>query len=148
MVDRGDLAHGTQLVVRAGQVADDHGAFRLAEAFHDLQAGLLLDLPVDLRVQRFAGAGGMGHGAQVVLAQVLLAQHAVHGRRRAEGGDVVPGKQRQDVRRVKAVEVVHEDGRLAQPLAVDLAPAGLGPAGVGNRQVQAVRVHAVPGCRR
>ena len=89
MVDRGDLAHGTKLVVRAGQVADDHGAFRLAEAFHDLQPGLLLDLPVYLRVQGFSGAGGVGHGAQVVVAQVLLAQHPVHGGRRAEGRDMI-----------------------------------------------------------
>ena len=46
--------------------------------------------------------------------------------------------------RVKAVKIVDEQGRLAQPLAVDLAPACLGPAGIGDRQVQAVRVHAVP----
>ena len=37
---------------------------------------------------------------------------------------------------MKAVEVVHEHGGLAQELPVQLAPDGLCPAGLGQRQVQ------------
>ena len=45
---------------------------------------------------------------------------------------------------MEAVEVVDEDGCLAEPLAVQLAPQRLAPAGFGDGQMQAVGVDAVP----
>jgi len=41
-------------------------------------------------------------------------------------------------------KVVDEDGGLVQPLAIELAPHALGPAGVGDGQMQTVGVDAVP----
>ena len=148
VVERHRLAHGADLVLAADQVADDQRALALAEALHDLQARGLVELPEDLRVQGLAGDGGVLDGAEVEAAQVVLDEHPVHRGRRAEGGDVIFRKQRQNLLGVEAVEVVDEDGRLAEPLAVELAPEGLGPAGVGDRQVQAVGVDLVPVFRR
>ena len=138
------LAHGAHLVGVAGQIGDDDGGFGLTEALHDAQACGLLKLAVDLRVHGLAGDGRVAHGAEVILAQIVLDKHAVHGGRRAEGGDLILCEQGQDVVGVESVEVVDEQGRLAQPLAVDLAPGGLGPAGVGDGQMQTVRGHALP----
>ena len=45
---------------------------------------------------------------------------------------------------VKAVEIVNECCRLAQPLAVQLAPHCFSPAGVGDGQMQTVGVNIVP----
>ena len=82
--------------------------------------------------------------AQVVPAQVLLDEHPVHGGRGAEGGDIIFGEHGQDVRRVEPVKVVGEHRALAQPLAVQLAPQGLAPAGLADGEVEAVGVDAVP----
>ena len=53
-------------------------------------------------------------------------------------------KHGQDVVGIEAVEVVDENGRLVEPLAVELAPHALGPAGVADGEVEPLRVHAVP----
>ena len=90
----------------------------------------------------------MVDGREVVVLQVHLDEHAQHRGRRAEGRDVVLFEHGQDVRGVELVEVVDEYRALAQPLAVELAPQGFAPAGVGDRQVQAVPLAAVPVFRR
>ena len=138
------LTHGAQLVAGAVDVADDEGTFGLTEALHDGQARGGLELLVNLGVQGLTGGGGVLDGAQVEAAQVLLRQHPVHGGGRAEGGDAVLADHWQDLLRIKAVKVVDENRSLTQPLTVDLAPAGLGPAGVGDGQVQAVGIDPVP----
>ena len=50
----------------------------------------------------------------------------------------------QDLGRIEPVEIVHKDRAFTQPLAVDLSPGSLRPAGIGNGQVQAVRIHCLP----
>ena len=138
------FTHGADFRHGAVQVADGQRGFRLAEAFHDGQARSLFELAEDFRIQGFAGGGHMVDGGQVIVLQVHLDEHPQHGRRGAEGGDVVLPEHRQDVRRVKLVKVVYENRALTQPLPVQLAPQGLAPARVGNRQVQAVPLAAVP----
>ena len=54
------------------------------------------------------------------------------------------GEEGQDFFLMEALEVIHEDARLAQPLAVELAPHALGPAGIGDGEVQSVRIDLVP----
>ena len=138
------LAHGADLRGHAHQIADGQGGFGLTKALHEGKTGGLLELIEHLGVQRFPGHGGVVDGGKVVFAQVLLDQHAQHGGRRAEGGDIVLLEQGQNFLRVEAVKVIGEHGGLAQPLAVQLAPQGLAPAGVRNGQVQLARLHAVP----
>ena len=57
------LAHGADFMALAAQVADNQRAFGLTEALHDLQAGGLLELAENLRVQRLARNGGVLDGA-------------------------------------------------------------------------------------
>ena len=144
MVLRRGLAHRTELVLLAEQVTDDERRLGLAEALHDAETGIFLKYFINLRVERLACGRRMYDRGQVVFADVLLDQHAVHGRRRAKCRDVVLREHRKDVLSMEAVEVVHEDRRLAQPLAVELAPQSLAPAGVGDGQVQTVGVNLMP----
>ena len=65
--------------------------------------------------------------------------------RRAERGHPVPGHQFEELVRVElAAEIVDEHRGSGEPLAVKLAPRRLGPAAVGNRQVDVVRPEIVP----
>ena len=81
---------------------------------------------------------------QVVCGELLLDEHTVHGGRCAEGGDVILGKHGQDLLCVKPIEIIHEHGALAQPLAVELAPQSLAPAGFRDGEVQSVALHQMP----
>ena len=45
---------------------------------------------------------------------------------------------------METVEVIREDARLHDPLTVVLAPHGLAPTGVGDREVNAVGPHVMP----
>ena len=137
-------AHGPHLGDGAHRIVDDAGGFRLAKALHQHQARGPLPLLIDLRIQGLPGGGGVLNAGQVVLAEVLLDEEPVHGRRGAEGGDVVFCEHGQNVVGVKPVEVIGEDGRLAHPLAIVLAPHGLAPACVRNGEVQAIWVYIVP----
>ena len=130
MVLRRGLAHGAELVLLAVEVTDDERRLGLAEAFHDAETGIFLEYFINLGVERLACGGRMDNRGEVVFADVLLDQHAVHGGRCAKCRDMVLCEHRKDVLRVEAVEIVHEDRRLAQPLAVELAPQSLAPAGV------------------
>jgi hypothetical protein len=93
-VEQGDLvagqraAHGAGLERLVGRVADLRGGLGLAETVADGDAPGLLHLLDDLGVERLAGADQL---AQLGLhrGQVLLDQHAPHGRGRAHGGDLV-----------------------------------------------------------
>jgi len=78
----------------------------------------------------------------------VLDQEPVDGGRGAERRDAVVLDVLQEVLGVEPVEVVDVDPRLEEPLAVQLAPYGLRPAGLGEREVQALGVHLVPVLRR
>ena len=86
----------------------------------------------------------MGDGGQIVLAQILLDEKAVHGGRCAESGDVVFRKQGQQLRGCKLVKVTDKNSRLHKPLSIQLAPHGLHPASIGQGQMQAVRHYIMP----
>ena len=138
------LTHSAGLEHGAKEVGNTQGHLRLAEALGDLQAGSLLELIEHLRVQRLAGGGGVVDGAEVVAAQILLNEHPVHGRRRAEGGDIVLGEHGKDLLRIEPVKVIDKYRALAQPLAVELTPERLAPAGLGDGEMQSVPLHQMP----
>ena len=144
IIDRRRTSEGADLVRRADHVADDNGGLGLTEALHDLESGELLELTVDLGVQRFAGGGHTLDGAEIVLGDILLDHHAQHRRRRTEGRDLVLREHRQDVGGVEAIEVIDENRGFTQPLTVDLAPCRLRPTGIGDGEVQTVGIDAVP----
>ena len=83
-------------------------------------------------------------GAEVEAGKILLDQHPVHRGRRTERRDVVFGEHRQDLLGVEPIKVVDEHRTLAQPLAIQLAPERLAPAGLGDREVQSAGLHPVP----
>ena len=94
---RAGLAHGAHLGGGAGEVAQHQRGLRLAEGLHDGQAGVLLEDVEHLGVQRFARGAGVVYAGQIVLRDILADQEAIHGGRRAEGGDVVLLEHRQYV---------------------------------------------------
>ena len=57
---------------------------------------------------------------------------------------MILGEHGENVGGVEAVEVVDEHRTLRQPLPVELAPHALGPAGVGDGEMQPVGIHAMP----
>ena len=97
-----------------------------------------------LAVERLACGREVLDGGKVVGCDVLLQHEAVHGGRRAEGREVVVLHDLQKLGGYELVHVVGEDGCTGDPLAVDLAPAELGPAAVGHAHVQAVLAHLLP----
>ena len=138
------LTHRANLVAVTGKICNDDRALGLAEAFLNGNSCMLLELDVHLRIQRLTCGRGILHAGQVKPAQILLDQHPVHGRRCAEGGNIVFFEHGQDLLRIEAVKVIDKDRCLAQPLAIKLAPHGFGPAGVGNGQMQAIGIDPVP----
>ena len=141
---RAGLAHGTgtRLDPRIGR--QQHGTFGLAKALANLLAGEFLPLDGHLAVERLARSREVLDGREVVGSDVLLQHEAVHGRRRAEGREVVVLHDLQQLSGYELVHVVGEDRGTGNPLTVDLAPAELGPAAVGDAHVQAVLAHLLP----
>ena len=45
---------------------------------------------------------------------------------------------------IELIKIISENGRFAHPLAIELAPQRLAPAGIRNGEVQALRVDVVP----
>ena len=142
------LAHGAGPRLDPREGGQKHRALGLAEALADLLAGEALPPDGHFRVQGLASRGEVLHAGQVVGGHVLLQHEAVHGRRRAEGGELVVLNLLQKLGGHELVHVVGEDGGTGDPLAVDLAPAELGPTGVGHRHVQLVLLHLLPVLRR
>ena len=138
------LAHRADLMAVASQIADDERRFRLPKALHDAHASRLFKLAEDLRIERFTGDRRMLNRRKIKSGQVLLDQHAVHRGRRTECRDLILRKHRQNFFCIKAVEIINKHSRLTQPLTVELSPEALGPAGVGDGQVQPVRVDLMP----
>ena len=120
----------------------------LAEPLEDLHARVLAPELEQVGVERLAGGGEPLEGGQVVGVDVRLHHEAVHRGRAAQRRHPVAGDEREDLGRVETIEVVGEDARLHEPLAVELAPHGLAPSGVGDGEVHPVGVDAVPVLRR
>ena len=150
LIDKVDAVAGDGLAHRAGlerladEVRNAERHLRLAEALGDLQPRRLFKLIIDLRVQRLARGRCVLDGTEVEAGQILLDQHPVHRGRRTERRDVVFGEHRQDLLGVEPIKVVDEHRTLAQPLAIQLAPERLAPAGLGDREVQSAGLHPVP----
>ena len=150
LIDKVDAVAGDGLAHRAGlerladEVRNAERHLRLAEALGDLQPRRLFKLIIDLRVQRLARGRCVLDGTEVEAGQILLDQHPVHRGRRTERCDVVFGEHRQNLLGVEPIKVVDEHRTLAQPLAIQLAPERLAPAGLGDREVQSAGLHPVP----
>ena len=144
----GRLAHGTGLRLDPGIGGEKDRAFGLPEALADLLAREALPLDGDLGVQRFAGGGEVLDAREVVARHVFLKHEAVHGGRGAERPEVVVLHVLQKFGGHELVHVIAEDLGAGDPLPVDLAPAELCPAAVGDAHVEAVLLHLLPILRR
>ena len=138
------LSHGAGLRLGMGKVGNRKRRFGLAEALIDGKTGRFLPEVEEVGVQGLARRGRVFERTQAIFAEILLHHQAIHGRRAAEGGDLVLVDQRQNLARVEAIEVVGEDTPLHQPLAIELAPDGLAPASVRDGEVNTVGIHVVP----
>ena len=116
----------------------------LAEALVNLHAREPEELVIHFGVERLARAVGPFQGAQVVAGEILLDEEAVHRGRRAKAGHAVLFQHFEQVGGDEAVKVVHKQRGAADPLAIELAPARLGPAGIGHGHVDGVVPHVVP----
>lgn len=76
---------------------------------------------------------------EVILGDILLNHEAVHGRRSAEGSDMMLSEKRQQVMGVETVKVINKDRCFAEPLAIELAPHCFGPTSIGDGQVKPLR---------
>ena len=137
MVERHGLAHRPGMRRRVVEVGDREGRLGLAEALEDGQPRVLLPEVVQVGVERLARGGAVLERREVVRVDVRLHHEAVHRGRAAQRGDVPARDEVEDLVRVEAVEVVGQHARLHGPLAVELAPDRLAPAGVGDREVRA-----------
>ena len=144
IVKRARDAHGAAFRHGADRVVNGKRGLRLAEALIDGKAGGALPLLVDLGVQGFACRGTVLDGGKVIFGEIFLNEEAVHSGRRAERGDVVLLEHRQDVVCIELIKIIGKNGRFTHPLAVELAPQRLAPAGIRNGEVQPLRVDVVP----
>ena len=137
--------HAAGLDGLAGRVADLRRGLGLAEAVAQGQAPGVLHLVNDLGVERLASAD---HLAQCQPAapgrQVFLDQHAPHGGRRAQAGDLVLLQHAQQRRGREARVVEDEDGGARVPGREEAAPRMLGPAGRADVEVHVARLQADP----
>ena len=143
-IHRAGLAHGTRLRGHADEVSDRQRRLCLAEALHDGDTCCLAESVEDFRIHCLARDAGVPDRGEVVLVEILLDEETVHGRRCAEGRDLVLGEEREQIVRMETVEVVNEGRASVHPLAVELAPQGFSPAGIGDRQMQSVCMYALP----
>ncbi|MNP10596.1 hypothetical protein D3C76_1027520 [compost metagenome] len=128
-VARQRTAHGAGFEHLAGGVADQGGGFRLAEAVSQRQVPGMQDLLDDLRVEWLTGAHQFAQAqARLVTGQVLLDQHAPHGRRGAQAGDAVALQGAEQGRGTEARDIVDEDAGAGVPGGEEAAPGVLGPA--------------------
>ena len=124
--------------------------FALAEALVNLHAREPEELVIHFGVERLARAVGPFQGAQVVAGEILLDEEAVHRGRRAKAGHAVLFQHFEQIGGDEAVKIVYKQRCSADPLAVELTPARLGPAGVGHGHMDGLIPHVVPviGCHR
>ena len=144
LVHRRRLAHRARLRRHADKVAYRKCRLCLTETFHDGDAGHFSEAVEYLRVHGLTRDAGVTDGGQIVFAEILFDEESVHCGRRAECGDLVFAKQRKDVVRMEAVEIVYKCRPAVHPLSIQLAPQSLAPACVGDGQMQAFGVYALP----
>ncbi len=140
------LTHRAGADVLAGEVADGQDGFGLAVAVGRGQPGVAAPDLDHLGVERFAGRHAAPQRREAVARQVLLHQHPVDRRRRAEGRDRVLRQQIEHLGRVEGAgrRLVDEERRAHGPGAEERGPGGLGPAGVGGVPVQVVLAQVEP----
>ena len=142
------MAHGAGLGHRMRKVGHGERSLRLTEALEDSQPRVFLPEVEQVGVERLTGGSTVRKRAQIMGIHVGLHHHAVHGGRAAQRGDPVARNQIQDLVGMETVEVVREHAGFHEPLAIILAPHGFAPAGVGDGQMQPVRLDVVPVLRR
>lgn len=140
----GGHAHAAGLRLHPRECGERERRFGLPETLHQPDARQLLEGVVDGSVQCFSGRGAVFERREVVFREVFADQKAVDRGWGAQRGDAVLFDLVQDVRRRKFLVVVDENIGPGQPLPVQLAPSGLRPSRVGDRQVQAPVVQVVP----
>ena len=76
--------HAAGLRLHPGEGAERHGGLRLSEAFHHLDAGLLVELVEHGGIQGLAGGGAILQRREVIVRQILADHEAVDGGRCTE----------------------------------------------------------------
>ena len=144
VVKGGGLAGGAGNRLEPLEIGQHNRRFALSEAFAESQAGQFIPLAENLRIQRLAGDAAVLDAGQVELGHILLKHKAVHGGGRAEGGHLIFGNHLKHAQRHKFVHIISKYHRPADPLAVNLAPAEFGPAGIGNAHMELVFLDLLP----
>lgn len=134
------------LRVRPPEVRQQQSGLRLAVALRQGKVGPFCEAPGHLGTQLLARRGRMAQGGH--FRHPLPGQVAVHRGRGAEGGDAVLVDNGGQLLRVEVVEVKDHDRAAHQPLAVNLAPGGLGPAGLRHGEVEPALLGLLPVFRR
>ena len=149
VVARRRLAHRARAHLEAGEVGDEVDGLGLPVAVVDRRPRRLAPGADDLGVERLAGRDGVAHARQVEGAEIELHERAEERRRRAERRHAGALEHAQAQLRVELAALIPEEDRRAHaPLAEELAPGRLGPAGVGERPVQVGRRQVLPEARR
>ena len=144
VIKRRGTSHGTQVMGLPHQVGNHQRGLGLAEALPELEAGLRLKAAGNLGVHGLTGGDHVLDRVKGAEGDAPLDEEAVDGGRGAEGGDLVLHNHIHQRPGVELVVVIDHDGCLAQPLAVELAPGSLAPAGVGDTQMEAVLADILP----
>ena len=137
-------AHGAWLRLHPREGAEGHGGLGLPEAFHHPDAGLLEELVIDSRVQGLTGRGAVFERGEVVLRQILANHEAVDGGGRTEAGHTILLHLSQQTVGIELLMVEDKDRSASKPLAVELTPHSLSPAGIGDRQVKRMLMEVMP----
>ena len=150
LVDDGEIesrhgfAHGTEARRNGRMIATHQHRFGLAVTIADDEPGGALPGLDDFRVERFAGTHAVTQMGKLVGRQILQHQHAIHGRRAAQGGDGIVREQVQSLLWVEYRRVMHEHRRAHVPRSEVAAVGGLGPAGVTDIPVHILRAQIQP----
>ena len=128
--------HRTGFRLHPGEGAEGHRGLCLSEAFHHLDACLLVELFEDGRVQGFTSCTTVLQTREVVLREVLANHETIDGGRCTERGHLVFLDLTQQRVGIELLMVEHEDCRASKPLSVELAPYGLAPASIGYGEVE------------
>ena len=141
---RRSLAHRSDFGNRTDEVSYGKSRFRLTEAFHNVKPREQLKLFMHFGIQRFACGSHMLYRRKIVFSKVFSYHHTKHSGRRAERGNLVFRKKRQQVGGFESFKVINEHRALAHPLSVKLAPERFAPTRIGYGEMQAVFLAAVP----
>lgn len=138
-------AHGAFADGSPDEVADHTDGFRLAEALADRESGAFLPEARGLVVEGLSGGGAMAEVAEVEHFQFMENHHPVDGGRGAERGDFVFLENGKEFLGVEfGADIVNEQAGAGDPLSEVVAPEVLGPACIGDREVEVVLVKTVP----